>query len=110
MGRGGAALDLPCLLKGEKMTKLEDHLEGIVDVFHRYSARVGHPDTLSKGEMKQLIVKELPNTLKNTKDQATVDKLFQDLDADKDGQVNFNEFISLVSVVLDTSHRNTHKE
>ncbi|XP_025852662.2 protein S100-A12-like [Vulpes vulpes] len=92
------------------MTKLEDHLEGIVDVFHRYSVRVGHPDTLSKGEMKQLIIKELPNTLKNTKDQATVDKLFQDLDADKDGQVNFNEFISLVSVVLDTSHRNTHKE
>lgn len=64
MGRGGAALDLPCLLKGEKMTKLEDHLEGIVDVFHRYSVRVGHPDTLSKGEMKQLIIKELPNTLK----------------------------------------------
>nr|XP_025852662.1 protein S100-A12-like [Vulpes vulpes] len=92
------------------MTKLEDHLEGIVNVFHRYSVRVGDHDTLSKGEMKQLITKELPNTLKNTKDQATVDKLFQDLDADKDGQVNFNEFISLVSVVLDTSHRNTHKE
>lgn len=63
-GGRGVAPDLPCLLKVEKMTKLEDHMEGIINVFHQYSVRVGHYDKLSKGEMKQLITRELPNTLK----------------------------------------------
>lgn len=46
------------------MTKLEDHMEGIINVFHQYSVRVGDPDKLSKGEMKQLTTRELPNALK----------------------------------------------
>ncbi|XP_016075618.1 PREDICTED: protein S100-A12 [Miniopterus natalensis] len=92
------------------MTKLEDHLEGIINVYHQYSARLGDFDTLTKRELKQLISKELVNTIKNTKDQATIDKIFQDLDANGDGQVNFNEFIVLVSRVLLTAHENIHKE
>ncbi|XP_021537718.1 protein S100-A12 [Neomonachus schauinslandi] len=92
------------------MTKLEDHLEGIINVFHQYSVRVGHFDKLSRGEMKQLITRELPNTLKNTKDQATIDKIFQNLDADKDGQVDFGEFVSLIVSVLVTAHDDIHKE
>lgn len=46
------------------MTKLEEHLEGIINIFHQYSVRVGNFDTLSKGELKQLITKELANSLK----------------------------------------------
>ncbi|XP_008565858.1 PREDICTED: protein S100-A12 [Galeopterus variegatus] len=92
------------------MTKLEDHMEGIINIYHQYSVRVGHFDTLSKGELKQLITKELANTLKNTKDKPTIDKIFQDLDSDRDGQVNFKEFISLVASVLETAHENIHKE
>ena len=46
------------------MTKLEDHLEGIINIFHQYSVWLGHYDTLIKRELKQLITKELPNTLK----------------------------------------------
>ena len=61
---GGGLPDLPCLPKVGTMTKLEDHMEGIINVFHQYSVRVGHHDKLSKGEMKQLITRELPNTLK----------------------------------------------
>lgn len=48
----------------EKMTKLEDHLEGIINVYHQYSARLGDFDTLTKRELKQLISKELVNTIK----------------------------------------------
>ncbi|XP_004403098.1 PREDICTED: protein S100-A12 [Odobenus rosmarus divergens] len=92
------------------MTKLEDHLEGIINVFHQYSVRVGHYDKLSKGEMKQLITRELPNTLQNTKEQATIDKIFQELDADKDGEVTFKEFVSLIVSVLVTAHDDIHKE
>ncbi|KAM8812845.1 protein S100-A12-like [Rhynchonycteris naso] len=92
------------------MTKLEDHLEGIINIFHQYSVRVGNFDTLAKGELKQLITKELTNTIKNTKDQATIDKIFRDLDADRDGQVTFKEFVTLVASVLETAHENIHKE
>lgn len=46
------------------MTKLEEYLEGIINIFHQYSVRVGDFDTLSKGELKQLITKELANSIK----------------------------------------------
>ncbi|XP_071063546.1 protein S100-A12-like [Dasypus novemcinctus] len=92
------------------MTKLEDHMEGVINVFHQYSVRWGHHDTLSKGELKQLILKELTNTLQNTKDQATIDKIFNDLDADKDGQITFNEFVPLIATLVMTMHDNIHKE
>lgn len=46
------------------MTKLEEYLEGIINIFHQYSVRVGNFDTLSKGELKQLITKELATTIK----------------------------------------------
>nr|XP_035922749.1 protein S100-A12 [Halichoerus grypus] len=92
------------------MTKLEDHLEGIINVFHQYSVRVGHYDKLSRCEMRKLITRELPNTLKNTKDQAAIDKIFQELDDDKDGEVDFGEFVSLIVRVLVTAHENIHQE
>ncbi|KAM7054237.1 protein S100-A12-like [Molossus nigricans] len=92
------------------MTKLEDHLEGIINIFHQYSARVGDFDTLTKSELKRLITKELSNTIKNTKDQATIDKIFQELDVNGDGQVTFKEFIILVAQVLATAHDNIHTE
>ncbi|KAG8504992.1 Protein S100-A12 [Galemys pyrenaicus] len=92
------------------MTKLEDHLEGIINIYHQYSVRVEHYDTLSKGELKRLITKELAGTLKNTKDQASIDKIFRDLDVDRDGQVNFKEFLNLISTVLLSAHEDIHKE
>ena len=46
------------------MTKLEDYLEGIINIFHQYSGRLGDCDTLIKRVLKQLIMKELPNALK----------------------------------------------
>lgn len=46
------------------MTKLEDHLEGIINIFHQYSVRTGHYDTLTKCELKKLITTELANTIK----------------------------------------------
>ncbi|XP_003941944.1 protein S100-A12 [Saimiri boliviensis] len=92
------------------MTKLEEHLEGIVNIFHQYSVRTGNPDTLSKGELKKMMAKELVNLIENAKDKATVDETFQGLDANQDDQVSFQEFISLVARVLKASHENTHKE
>ncbi|XP_066222208.1 protein S100-A12-like [Saccopteryx leptura] len=92
------------------MTKLEEYMEGVINIFHQYSVRMGDFDTLSKKELKQLITKELANTIKNTKDQATIDKIFRDLDVDRDEQVSFKEFVTLVASVLETAHENIHKE
>ncbi|XP_055978763.1 protein S100-A12 [Sorex fumeus] len=91
------------------MTKLEDYLEGIVNIFHQYSVREGHADTLTKGDLSKLINREMANILRQSKDQNSIDKIFQDLDADQDGQVNFEEFANLVITVLLTAHENIHK-
>ncbi|XP_036778080.2 protein S100-A12 [Manis pentadactyla] len=92
------------------MTKLEDYMEGIINIFHQYSIRTGNFDTLSKRELKQLMTKELPNAIENTKDKAAIDDIFQDLDKDKDGQVSFDEFIVLIARVLKTAHKEIHQE
>ncbi|XP_008062091.1 protein S100-A12 [Carlito syrichta] len=92
------------------MSKLEEHMEGIINIFHQYSVRGGHYDRLEKGEMKLLLTKELSNTLKNTRDQATVDRIFQGLDTDRNQQVDFPEFVALIASMLETTHGNIHKE
>ncbi|XP_049621571.1 protein S100-A12-like [Suncus etruscus] len=91
------------------MTKLEDYLEGIVNIFHQNSVKVGHADTLSKGELSQLITQEMPNILKQFQDRNPIDKIFQELDIDRDAIVNLDEFIKLVSKVLVTAHNNKHR-
>lgn len=60
----GTSLDLPCLLQARKMTKLEDYMVGVINIFHQYSIRKGNFDTLSKGELMQLMTQELPNVIK----------------------------------------------
>uniref|UniRef100_A0A8C9P5R8 Protein S100 n=1 Tax=Spermophilus dauricus TaxID=99837 RepID=A0A8C9P5R8_SPEDA len=92
------------------MSTLEEHLEGIVNIFHQHSAHVGDFDTLSKSELRKLITRDLANTIKNTQDQATIDRIFQDLDDNKDGEVNFREFLLLIASVLETTHKNLHRE
>ncbi|KAL2771719.1 protein S100-A12 [Daubentonia madagascariensis] len=92
------------------MSKLEEHMEGIINIFHQYSARKGDYDTLSKGELKQLITRELANTIKNTRDKDAIDKIFEGLDTNRDDEVDFVEFISLLASVLRTAHENIHKE
>ncbi|XP_075396863.1 protein S100-A12 [Tenrec ecaudatus] len=82
------------------MTKLEEHLEGIRSIFQQYSGESGNPDKLTKGEVKQLLTNELPNTLKNTKDQAAVGQMFQDLDNNKKVLLSLDDFLKLVASVL----------
>ncbi|KAL8184653.1 UNVERIFIED_CONTAM: hypothetical protein K2H54_023119 [Gekko kuhli] len=45
-------------------THMEKCLEGIINIYHRYSARVDHWDMISHGELKQLLQQELPTYLK----------------------------------------------
>ncbi|XP_048213973.1 protein S100-A12-like [Perognathus longimembris pacificus] len=92
------------------MPTLEDHLVGIINIFHQYSVRLGHHDTLTKSELKLFITRELANIIKNSSDPATINKIFQELDENGDDQINFREFLFLVASVLETAHDNIHKE
>ncbi|KAM4805049.1 protein S100-A12-like [Urocitellus parryii] len=92
------------------MPTLEEHFVGIINIFHQHSAHVGDFDTLFKSELKKLITRELANTIKNSQDPATIDRIFQDLDDNQDGQVDFREFLLLVASVLETTHKNLHRE
>lgn len=46
------------------MSKMEQSLDTIIDTFHKYSVQMNHPDTLTQGEFKKLVQKDLANFLK----------------------------------------------
>ncbi|KAK2855185.1 hypothetical protein Q7C36_007054 [Tachysurus vachellii] len=71
-------------------------METLITVFHRYAGKEGNTNTLSRKELRTLMESELTNFLKSQKDPATVDKIMKDLDANGDGEVSFEEFVSLV--------------
>ncbi|KAL8184600.1 UNVERIFIED_CONTAM: hypothetical protein K2H54_021561 [Gekko kuhli] len=68
----------------------------LVNVFHKYAGREGDKNTLSKKELKELIQKELING-KRLKD-AEIQEL-KDLDCNKDGVVNFREYVNFLGAV-----------
>ncbi|XP_074927136.1 protein S100-A12-like isoform X1 [Chelonoidis abingdonii] len=95
-------------IKGD-LSELEKAIETIINIFHQYSVRVGHFDTLTKGELKQLIDRNLVNFLKRQKDQASIDSLFRELDKNRDQQLSFGEFMVLITRVTIATHENIHQ-
>uniref|UniRef100_A0A671UNN3 S100 calcium binding protein A10a n=2 Tax=Sparus aurata TaxID=8175 RepID=A0A671UNN3_SPAAU len=77
-------------------SELETAMESLIKVFHRYASREGKTGTLNRRELRELMENELSNFLKSQKDPAAVDKIMKDLDTNGDGQVDFEEFVSLV--------------
>ena len=60
--------------------------------------------SLSKGEMKVLLEKELLGFLQSRRDKEAMDKLLKDLDANRDATVDFNEFIVFVAAITSACH------
>ncbi|KAG7225504.1 hypothetical protein INR49_027499, partial [Caranx melampygus] len=77
-------------------SELETAMESLIKVFHRYASKEGRTGTLNRRELRELMENELSNFLKSQKDPAAVDKIMKDLDTNGDGQVDFEEFVSLV--------------
>ncbi|XP_071062159.1 uncharacterized protein [Pseudochaenichthys georgianus] len=78
------------------MTELENCMESLIKVFHRYSIEDGDAKTLSKKELKKLLENELPTFLKTQQNPKTVDFILKDLDQNKDDKLDFEEFLPLV--------------
>ncbi|NWR73782.1 S100Z protein, partial [Centropus unirufus] len=80
-------------------TLLEDAMDTLIRIFHHYSGKEGDRYKLSKGELKELLTSELTDFLSGQKDPFLVDKIMNDLDSNKDNEVDFNEFITLVAAL-----------
>uniref|UniRef100_A0A8D1FKV8 Protein S100 n=2 Tax=Sus scrofa TaxID=9823 RepID=A0A8D1FKV8_PIG len=80
-------------------TQLEIAMDIMIRTFHRYSCKEGDRFKLNKGELKMLLQRELTDFLSCQKDPELVDKIMQDLDANKDNEVDFNEFVVMVAAL-----------
>ncbi|XP_028327633.1 protein S100-A1 [Gouania willdenowi] len=80
-------------------TNLQGTMEDLIKVFHRYSAREGDKYKLNKKELKNLLQDELSDFLAGPSDSAVVEKIMCDLDENKDGEVDFQEFVVLVAAL-----------
>ncbi|XP_065326736.1 ictacalcin-like [Pelmatolapia mariae] len=79
------------------MSQLQQAMAMLIAAFHKYSGKEGDKLTLSKGELKDLLQNELGDVFGKTADKAAIDKIFKDLDADADGTVDFQEYVTLVA-------------
>ncbi|XP_077697717.1 protein S100-A4-like [Eretmochelys imbricata] len=82
---------------------LEQSLAVMVSTFHKYLAKQGDQCKLSKAELKELLTKELPSfeSLSAAKqmDDAEFQKIMNDLDVNKDNEVDFQEFACFLACV-----------
>nr|XP_029516122.1 protein S100-B-like isoform X2 [Oncorhynchus nerka] len=86
------------------MTDLESSLATIMEVFHRYTEKEGDKHKLKKSELKDMINEELPALTGQVKDQATMDSLMESLDTDGDSELDFQEFMTFITMVTVCCH------
>ncbi|XP_061763884.1 protein S100-Z isoform X2 [Nerophis ophidion] len=80
-------------------SQLEGAMDALIAVFYNYSGHDGDKYKLNKGELKQLLHSELTDFLTSQKDPLLVEKIMNDLDSNKDNEVDFNEFVVLVAAL-----------
>nr|XP_005016290.1 protein S100-P [Anas platyrhynchos] len=88
------------------MTQLETylHMETIA-IFDKYAKTADNTQTLTKGELKTLLEKELPNFLQTGKNKDANDEVFRNLDENGDSQVDFKEFVIFVAALTCCCHK-----
>uniref|UniRef100_A0A4X2M1C5 Protein S100-B n=2 Tax=Vombatus ursinus TaxID=29139 RepID=A0A4X2M1C5_VOMUR len=86
------------------MSDLEKAMMAIIETFHQYSGKEGDKHKLKKSELKELINSELSHFLGEIKEQETVDKVMETLDADGDAECDFQEFVAFIAVITSACH------
>uniref|UniRef100_A0A9J7ZB05 Protein S100 n=1 Tax=Cyprinus carpio carpio TaxID=630221 RepID=A0A9J7ZB05_CYPCA len=81
------------------MSQIQQGMALLIAAFYKYSGKEGDKTTLSKGELKDMLTAELGDILGKSSDKAALDKIFKDLDANADGTVDFQEYITLVACI-----------
>ncbi|NWI10354.1 S10A4 protein, partial [Crypturellus soui] len=80
-------------------TPLEQALATMVCTFHKYSGREGDKYKLSKAELKDMLNKELPVFGSKQMDEAEFRRIMNDLDHNKDSELDFQEFACFMACV-----------
>ncbi|KFO85401.1 Protein S100-A4 [Buceros rhinoceros silvestris] len=78
---------------------LEQALAVMVTTFHKYSGKEGDKYKLSKAELKDLLNKELPVFGSKHMDEAEFKRLVNDLDHNKDSEVDFKEYACFLACI-----------
>ncbi|XP_044136811.1 protein S100-P-like [Bufo gargarizans] len=87
------------------MGELIAAIEQLINVFDQYASTEGNKDTLSKGELKTMMEKELPGLMKNAKGKDERGQLLKDLDKNGESQVDFQEFMTFVGALTLLRHK-----
>ncbi|XP_004620092.1 protein S100-A8 [Sorex araneus] len=87
------------------LTDLENSLNTLIDVFHKYSLLKGNNHAVDKNDFKKLIDTECPKYTKG-KDSNT---WFKELDINSDGAVNFEEYLILLVKIGVIAHKQSHE-
>ncbi|TDH11301.1 hypothetical protein EPR50_G00059500 [Perca flavescens] len=78
------------------MSKLQTAMAILIEVFHSYSGKEGDKNKLNKSELKNLLKTELKI---DGGDSREIEGMMRELDADRDGEVNFQEYVTLVAAM-----------
>uniref|UniRef100_A0A8C5RDE3 Protein S100-A4 n=1 Tax=Laticauda laticaudata TaxID=8630 RepID=A0A8C5RDE3_LATLA len=73
-------------------TPLEEALGVMVETFYKYSAKEGDCYKLSKTEMKELLLAEMPNFVKGKINEHGFEFLMKKLDDNEDEELDFQEY------------------
>ncbi|XP_061902304.1 ictacalcin-like [Entelurus aequoreus] len=79
------------------MSQIQQAMALLIDCFQKYAGKEGDKNTLNKGELKDLLEKEFGGPLSKSNDKAGIDRIFKDLDVNKDNSVDFREYVNLVA-------------
>ncbi|XP_020795401.1 protein S100-G-like [Boleophthalmus pectinirostris] len=72
--------------------------------FDEYAGREGDPNTLTKRELKAMIQDKMGPALKDAKCPDKLDKIFECMDKNGDGEVDFAEFMQAIGMLMSAVH------
>uniref|UniRef100_A0A8C4QRQ8 EF-hand domain-containing protein n=1 Tax=Eptatretus burgeri TaxID=7764 RepID=A0A8C4QRQ8_EPTBU len=88
------------LSNGYKMaTRLETAMDTLISVFHSYAGQQGDKYKVNIVELNKMVDAELPGLRKKNKDPKFVKSMLDKIDIDKNGEVDFKEFMSLIAAI-----------
>uniref|UniRef100_A0A2I3MM66 Protein S100 n=1 Tax=Papio anubis TaxID=9555 RepID=A0A2I3MM66_PAPAN len=91
------------MAKVSSPTEIERCLESLIAVFQKYAGKDGYNYILSKTEFLSFMNTELAAFTKN-QDPGVLDRMVKRLDTNSDGQLDFLEFLNLISGLAMACH------
>merc|ERR1711970_1028266 len=81
-----------CTMSKGQVPQLAAAMLLMIDTFDKYAKKDGDGESLSKGELSDLLKAELGD-FTSSGDKAKVEQFFNQLDENKDGTISFQEFM-----------------